>query len=48
MTHTDFTLLQQIPLHIAAGGDHDQTVLYLADNRADINIKDNNGVSKWA
>ena len=48
MVQTDFALkhVQQAPLHIAARGGHDDTVLYLADNGADVNIKDNNGVSK--
>ena len=48
VVQTDFALkhVQQAPLHIAAGGGHDHTVLHLADNGADVNIKDNNGVSK--
>ena len=38
--------VQRTPLHIAAGNGHDDTVLYFADQRADVSIKDNNGVSK--
>ena len=38
--------VQQAPLHIAAGKGDDDTVVYLAGNGADVNIKNNNGVSK--
>ena len=35
---------QRTPLHIAAEGGHVNTVKSLVNNRADINIKDNDGV----
>jgi len=39
------SLYQQTPLHAAAKNHHDYTVQHLIENGADVNIKDNNGVS---
>lgn len=33
------------PLHVAAEGARDRVVKHLLDHKADINVKDNNGVS---
>ena len=42
-----FSLHQMTPLHVAAEkGDRISIVKYLVDNGADINIKDDNEVSK--
>ena len=40
-----FSLYQQTPLHAAAKNHHDYTVQHLIGKGADVNIKDNNGVS---
>ena len=45
VVQTDFALLQRAPLHIAAEKGHDHSVLHLADNGADVNIRNANGVS---
>ena len=37
---------QQTPLHVAASNDRDYTVEYLVKNGADMNIKDEKGVSE--
>lgn len=37
---------QESPLHWAAGGDHVDTVLFLVENGADVNVKDNEWVSE--
>ena len=34
-------------LHLAVEGNHRKTVEYLIDKGADINIKDDSGVSVW-
>ena len=41
-----FSLNQQTPLHLAAREGHMDTVEFLINNGADINIQDNNGVSR--
>ena len=38
-------LHQWTPLYMAAEGGHEEMVRFLVDKGADINIKDNNGVS---
>ena len=40
-----FSLIQRTPLHIAAGGGYINTTEHLVKEGADINIKDNSGVS---
>ena len=37
---------QQTPLHVAASKGHDYTVERFVKKRADLNIKDKNGVSE--
>ena len=37
---------QMTPLHMAVEGKHLDTVKYLVNQRADINVQDNIGVSK--
>ena len=39
------SLHQQTPMHIAASKDYERTVKCLVNEGADINIKDNTGVS---
>ena len=39
-------LYQRTPLHIAAREGYDSTVEYISDKKADINSKDNRGVSE--
>ena len=39
-------LYQCTPLHVAASKGRDYTVKWLVKKRADMNIKDNNGVSE--
>ena len=41
-----FSLNQQTPLHLAAREGHMDTVEFLINNEADINIQDNDGVSR--
>ena len=41
-----FLLYQQTPMHTAAKKGHEYTVKGLVKQRADINIKDNDGVSE--
>ena len=43
---TCFSLKQWTPLHLAARGGHMNTVEFLFNNGADINIQDNDGVSR--
>ena len=38
------SLCQRTPLHIAAGKGYEYTLLYLIEQGADVNIKDNDGV----
>jgi len=42
----DFSPYQWTPLYKAAGGGHADTVKYLIEEGADLNIKDNFGVSR--
>ena len=41
------SLIQQTPLHIAAGGGYTYTVKHLVKEGADINIKDKKGVWEY-
>ena len=43
-----YSLYQQTPIHAAAKNHHDYTVQLLIEKEADVNIKDNNGVSMWS
>ena len=44
--HFFFTFYQKTALHWAAEGGHKDTVEYLVDKGASVDIKDHNGVSK--
>jgi len=45
---SSFSLLQRTPLHIAAGKGYTDTMESLVTKGADVNIKDNAGVSTLA
>ena len=41
------SLHQQAPLHVAARSHNAGTANYLGDKGADVNIRDDSGVSEW-